>query len=161
MTQTLHKLSVDEILPFIGLHKPSKLIETPYGTFKVRMSSPRLECFKKSIICVACGIQGNILLLQRGVRNTPRVLINCRIKDCSWCWGREIRSGNQDSPPPHLNLFHLASNGALTLMTQDHIIPKYHGGGNEQSNLQTMCQSCNSFKGSKLPKSFHYEQKQI
>lgn len=39
------------------------------------------------------------------------------------------------------------SNGPLTL---DHIIPKFHGGGNEFENLQTLCERCNGQKGRKI-----------
>jgi len=39
------------------------------------------------------------------------------------------------------------SDGPLTL---DHIIPKFHGGGNEYDNLQTLCEKCNGAKGRKI-----------
>lgn len=34
--------------------------------------------------------------------------------------------------------------------TIDHIVPLVKGGGNEFSNLQTLCQRCNSLKGSDI-----------
>lgn len=37
------------------------------------------------------------------------------------------------------------------LLTRDHIMPKSLGGGNEMSNSQTMCLTCNSKKGSTPP----------
>lgn len=32
-------------------------------------------------------------------------------------------------------------------LTLDHIVPMSQGGGNKLSNLQTMCEACNSAKG--------------
>lgn len=37
------------------------------------------------------------------------------------------------------------------LLTRDHIMPRSLGGSNDMSNSQTMCLTCNSKKGSKLP----------
>lgn len=150
MTQTLLRLSVEEIMPFIGLKQIPKLFETPYGAFKVRMSSARLECFKRNHVCVVCRRAGNLFLLQRHVNNPPKVGMNCNIQECMWCWGRMMREGHTDNPTPHLNLFNCSPTGALILMTQDHIIPKSRGGGNTQSNLQTMCQPCNCKKGNSI-----------
>lgn len=36
---------------------------------------------------------------------------------------------------------------ATTMLTVDHIVPVIAGGGNELSNLQTLCRSCNCKKG--------------
>jgi hypothetical protein len=153
MTQTLLSASIEEILPHIGKGKPKKLFETPYGSFLVRMTSSRLECFRRNLACVRCGVKGNIFLLQRTQPGPPKVGINCHIENCMWCWGREIRGWNdmRAHDTPHLNLFYKAKNGALTLMTQDHIIAQARGGGWDQSNLQTMCHPCNQFKGTLLP----------
>lgn len=37
------------------------------------------------------------------------------------------------------------------LLTRDHIMPRSLGGSNDMSNSQTMCLTCNSKKGSKVP----------
>jgi 5-methylcytosine-specific restriction endonuclease McrA len=38
-------------------------------------------------------------------------------------------------------------------LTVDHIIPRARGGTNEFGNLQTLCRSCNSRKGTRIEKS--------
>jgi len=39
--------------------------------------------------------------------------------------------------------------GSLENLTLDHIIPKIAGGGGEATNLQTLCEKCNTEKGSR------------
>jgi len=39
--------------------------------------------------------------------------------------------------------------GAIGYLTIDHIVPRFRGASNEPSNLQTLCQSCNSRKGTR------------
>ena len=34
-------------------------------------------------------------------------------------------------------------------MTVDHIIPRAHGGPDDDANLQLLCQACNSLKGTR------------
>jgi 5-methylcytosine-specific restriction endonuclease McrA len=41
--------------------------------------------------------------------------------------------------------------------TVDHIVPSYHGGRNDRSNLQILCRSCNSSKGTRDPVAFMRE----
>jgi hypothetical protein len=38
----------------------------------------------------------------------------------------------------------------LGLLEIDHIIPKVHGGGDEEANLWLACRLCNSFKGTQM-----------
>lgn len=40
--------------------------------------------------------------------------------------------------------------GATEDLTIDHIVPRVAGGGNDETNLQTMCRSCNCRKGARV-----------
>lgn len=40
--------------------------------------------------------------------------------------------------------------GSTESLTADHIVPVAKGGTNDLDNLQTMCEPCNTFKGSRL-----------
>lgn len=44
------------------------------------------------------------------------------------------------------NIYAIVEN-KLVLMTQDHILPKSHGGCRHFSNIQVMCENCNNIKG--------------
>jgi hypothetical protein len=46
--------------------------------------------------------------------------------------------------------WHCKSCGATERLSVDHIVPVVKGGGNELENLQTLCLSCNSSKGSEI-----------
>jgi 5-methylcytosine-specific restriction endonuclease McrA len=116
---TLAEYSLEEILPYIGLNKPTFILKNEHGVFRMKGSSTRYECFVRSQKCATCKVVGNIFLMQR----------------------------HRDQDPPHLNLYMRHRNGELTLMTQDHKHPKSRGGRNTIDNLQTMCQPCNSAKG--------------
>jgi 5-methylcytosine-specific restriction endonuclease McrA len=48
--------------------------------------------------------------------------------------------------------------GKAGKLTKDHIIPRYHGGGDMVLNLIPACQSCNSSKGKKNVDSWYREQ---
>ena len=39
--------------------------------------------------------------------------------------------------------------GSMKRLTKDHVVPIARGGSNDASNLQTLCHSCNSWKGAK------------
>lgn len=154
--QTVASYSIEEILPLIGRGKPKHLFETIHGIFKVSMSGARLECFKQRLSCVYCETKGNVFLLQRSKHGEPRVKLNCFMGDCPWCHLHPPII-NDEEERPHLNLYYRAKNGALTLFTKDHIFPRCRGGSDDQSNLITCCQPCNSKKGasvlsSNLPK---------
>lgn len=112
-----------ELLPMIG-EKKARLV-TPNAEYMVKMESSRLECLRRNPKCVKCGLEGTIWILQ-----------------------------SHKDEAPHINLYAVTPrHGYLVLMTQDHILPKCHGGSSEQTNLQTMCTHCNKDKGCSLPTS--------
>lgn len=84
--------------------------------------SQRLMLFRDNCFCVDCGIEGTVFLLQK------------RFRDDS----------------PHMNLYAVDGSGKLILMTKDHVLPKSRGGRDVMENYQTMCQICNTRKGSQL-----------
>jgi hypothetical protein len=104
------------------------VLETPRGTFDVKISSLRMELFRKNPKCVSCHRKGTLWILQ----------------------------AHRPNEAPHLNLFaigeeveewkKLSLNG-LIMMTKDHIIPRSFGGPTDLHNLQTMCSICNGIKG--------------
>lgn len=110
-------------------------LTTPHGAlFSVKVSSLRLELFRRDPRCVGVGCKrvGSLWLLESHHRKIP----------------------------PHLNLYHVGepidqhirlSRDGLVLMTKDHIIPKSKGGPTNLTNLQVMCSICNGMKGNWTP----------
>lgn len=90
----------------------------------VKLNSLRLQCFKKSLTCVRCGIVGSIMVLDK-FRASSRI------------------------PSAHFNLY-AEKDGKWIMMTKDHIVPRSKGGSNHIDNLQTMCEYCNCKKGDTL-----------
>lgn len=84
----------------------------------VRMRSLRLSCFRRSLSCAACGLEGTQCLL-------------------------DLQPG---AKKPHVNLY-ATENEELVLMTKDHIVPVSRGGSDDPSNLRTMCAPCNHVRG--------------
>jgi hypothetical protein len=111
--------------------KPGKilLVSPHWEVFWVSANSSRLKCLRRNPICVACGKEGVLWILESQIHNG--VL-----------------------QPAHLNLYAIVpqQNGkdGLTLMTQDHIYPRSKGGRSSQDNLQTMCAPCNRRKDNKI-----------
>jgi hypothetical protein len=123
-----------ELLSLIGsrpYRKKMKLI-TPNGfVYSINTYSSRLRCLKRSPVCVACGKVGEVWFLE------------------------SILNNGVVETPPHLNLYAIVKNknhqrDGLTLMTQDHIVPRAHFGSSAQINLQTLCCNCNNDKGCAL-----------
>lgn len=98
------------------------------GQYKFKSRSLRYRTFKQSLMCVGCGRIGNVLILEQ----PPNAI------------------------SPHMNLYARDLDGFDMLMTKDHIVPKSKGGLDELHNMQTMCEKCNSRKGSN-----YYEPKYI
>jgi len=88
-------------------------------TYKVRLNTHRYLVFKNNLSCVACGLTGTKMVLERYLNQTT----------------------------PHFNLY-AEEGGQLILMTKDHIQTKALGGKDRLSNYQTMCAICNNLKGS-------------
>lgn len=119
----------EELLPIIMNGSSSiHYLETTSGKFPVKINSTRLRTLKHSPMCVACGKVGVLWMLQSH---------------------GHLRAAH--SFRPHLNLYAIDKQDVLTMMTQDHILPKSRGGTNDKFNLQTMCTHCNNDKSDTLP----------
>lgn len=112
MLETIAEYPIEGILPLIGKNEKIHLLDWDVGII-----SERLKTFKRSLICVECGIIGSIFKLQR----------------------------HHPNDTPHLNLFAVIDDKHI-LMTADHIIPRSKGGRKQSFNLQTMCHRCNEQK---------------
>lgn len=106
-----------EVLPYTAYDAPEKHYVIDGQIYRIHMQSTRYQCFKRSLYCVVCGLEGTIMILER--------------------------KGNWS---PHFNLY-AEFGGALVLMTKDHIVPHSKGGPDHISNLRTCCTRCNEIKG--------------
>ncbi len=109
----------DEVLPYITKDDTRRDYEIDGKKYSVRMNSHRYFIFRENMACVACGIVGDLMLLEQ----------------------------HPHDKNPHFNLYAIDGN-KLILMTKDHIQPKSCGGEDIHSNYQTMCIVCNNLKGS-------------
>lgn len=118
----LAEFPVDDILPLTN-HPGVDQKEFVVGgqVYSVKMHSLRFECFQRSRTCVCCGIVGTKLILEFGSPLAQR---------------------------PHFNLYG-ERDGKLVLLTKDHVIAASTGGSDCPNNLQTMCETCNSLKGTR------------
>jgi 5-methylcytosine-specific restriction endonuclease McrA len=113
--------SIESVLPFITKDNVKKEYVVNGETYQVRMNSQRYFVFQKSIKCAACGLEGTCFALEQ----------------------------HPDDKAPHFNLY-AEEEGALVLMTKDHIVPKSLGGLSEINNYNTFCMVCNNLKGNSL-----------
>lgn len=116
---TLGEFAVEDVLPYITLSEEKKEYKIGKKQYLVKMNSQRYFVFAKNLSCVACGLTGTKMLLER----------------------------NPNDVAPHFNLY-AEENNELVLMTKDHIYAKSRGGKDRYSNYQTMCSICNNIKGS-------------
>lgn len=114
---TLGEFEPDEVLQYVDVKKHDFQIKDKI--YPVRMNSHRYFLFKASRRCVACGLEGTKMLLQK----------------------------HENDNLAHFNLYAVERN-ALVLMTKDHIYAKSQGGEDRHTNYQTMCCICNNIKGS-------------
>lgn len=134
------EISIESVSPYIYDHLvPSKKaylkVDLPEGTgfatetgevrscdfgfgAQAKISSTRLQTFKKSNRCVCCNTEGSYYEKTHGENGTF-----------------------------HLNLYSKLPNGDSLLMTKDHIVPKSRGGKNHIDNYTTCCKECNYLKG--------------
>lgn len=84
-----------------------------------KISSQRLQVFKKSNKCICCEIKGTH-------------------------YEKTFEGGNNSF---HLNLYSKQPDGSKILMTKDHLTPVSKGGTNTLDNYVTCCTECNMFKG--------------
>lgn len=87
----------------------------------VKITSDRYRLFKKNRKCVACGLEGSRMFLER--------------------------QAIDDQNLAHFNLYG-EEDGKLILMTKDHIKAKSYGGANSLDNYATLCSICNGLKAS-------------
>lgn len=123
------KYTLEEILPHVHAPAPYewkrgvKVDRTGwYLTLdgdEVKVISPRLQVFKRSLTCVRCGLAGTFFVKEIGSKRDGRY---------------------------HLNLYGVDGDGEEVLMTKDHIHPQAKGGSDNMDNLQTMCLPCNTRK---------------
>lgn len=91
-----------------------------FGLCAVQSPTARLLSLARSVKCVSCSVEGNVVIAERQMRaETDKV---------------------------HYNVYHI-SPGKMLMMTADHIFPSSFGGRDHQDNFQTMCSACNSKKG--------------
>lgn len=109
----------DEVLPYVSKDDSRRNYKLNGKTHSVRMNSHRYFIFRENPACVACGIVGEIMILEQ----------------------------HPHSKNPHFNLYGIDGT-RLVLMTKDHIQPRAYGGKDVHSNYQTMCIVCNNLKGS-------------
>lgn len=148
------RFTAAEILPLIGANMP----RIQLAGFSVKAGSLRLECLKRSQSCAGCGCKGSLFVLEAHEQGPPKG-IRCFIKNCQWCSYRLTEERYLGGSKPHLNLYHVGPRRGLMLMTQDHIMPRMHGGKDEIENLQTMCLQCNQRKGATIPRKIRNESK--
>jgi hypothetical protein len=98
---------------------------------KVKSTSQRYLVFKKSLVCVTCGIEGKYFAIEKTDKTAKFY---------------------------HLNLYGINDEGKEVLMTKDHIWPVSHGGEDRLINYQTMCTHCNKNKGATLPEEMLIEE---
>ena len=118
---TLARFHYEYLLPHVGLNADRFKI---YG-YSIKVSGSRMECLKRSPVCVNCNRVGKVWLLQ-------------------------VR-GSMSFDKPHFNLYSLRAGKPERMMTRDHIIPSSKGGTGCMDNLQTMCDVCYNQKGDAMP----------
>jgi hypothetical protein len=120
----LQSYDPDSVLAFVDQRSDPVETEVNGKILKVKVRSLRLQCFKRSKVCIECGLEGTVVSL-------------------------DTFGSNSDRQGAHFNLYG-EKDGKSRLMTKDHIMPKSKGGLDYMGNFQTMCDHCNNAKGDTL-----------
>lgn len=127
-------LPVEVVIPLIqSRSKPEVRTRLLGADFHV--NGLRLFTFKNTgLICHCCGITGQYFAIERSPQDLPP--------------HRLVNRDAEIDVPFHLNLYAVNAAGEEILMTHDHIVARSNGGADSPNNTQTMCEPCNSMKGS-------------
>lgn len=89
-------------------------------------------------------------------RSYARHLFGCEDHSCGGC-GRQPRKKNRPNMSPTRRQRVLERDGhrcqecgATELLEIDHVVPVAHGGTEDESNLQVLCEKCNNRKGARV-----------
>jgi 5-methylcytosine-specific restriction endonuclease McrA len=124
MMDTIGQFKANDILPYINTGGPvRKEYIVNNKSYIVKMNSARYKIFNEYPKCIACGLKGEIYLLEKH-----------KVVDKRWKY-----------VSAHFNLYGV-ENDVLVLLTKDHIKPKSKGGRNNIVNYQTVCEICNYLK---------------
>jgi 5-methylcytosine-specific restriction endonuclease McrA len=122
ISAVIKRVLENEVLPWKEKQKRNKL--TVDG-FSAKITSLRFRMFAlKGITCIHCGRVGKYFAFERPLKCHPKT---------GW----------------HLNLYAVDEDGTEVQMTMDHITPRALDGKDILSNVQTLCEPCNNFKGSR------------
>ena len=83
---------------------------------------------------MSCGVRGTVR--RKIFRRDQYTCVDCGLKGHPVKWP----CGSVTHPTERKNIY----------LSIDHIIPRSRGGSNDESNLRTLCTSCNSLKGTKV-----------
>lgn len=100
----------------------------------IDMKSSRYRLFNKSAACEYCGIEGLYYAKERAAR-----------------FSKNTQTYHPTTNKWHFNLYAVDSQGALILMTKDHVIPRSRGGADADENYVPACQPCNMRKSNRMP----------
>lgn len=124
--EKLREYPADKILALVSLESDEsqdkrKSFTVNKKVYTVKMYSHRYKVFKKNSECVACGLKGTKMILERNIFD--------------------------DDGFAYFNMYGV-ENDQDVLMTKDHIVAKAYGGKDSLDNYATMCHRCNGLKAS-------------
>lgn len=114
----MRKFPAEEILTLVRAGVENISIKYEGKVYSVKLNKRRYMVFANNPKCCVCHLEGTHVQIEKQISDKT----------------------------PHLNLYGFDDKGLSVLMTQDHILPKSHGGSDGYDNLQTMCVICNNLK---------------